>query len=302
MRSPIVWFGGKGQMVKKLLALLPRHHIYVEAFGGGASLLFAKEPSRVEVYNDLDSGLVNFFRVLRDPQKFARFYHLAVLTPWSREEYDYCRKTWQDVEDEVERAYRWFVVARMSFSGNFGRSWSACVTHSHNGMASTTSKWLSILREMPMIHERIMRVQIEHQDFRQLIPHYDTENTLFYLDPPYVPETRKDGGYSCEMSLVDHAEMVDVLLGIKGMAILSGYAHPVYNKLEQNGWQRIDYSTSCHAVGRTRQTGVIGPGSAAKKSPRVESVWLNPAAVAVKSGSQMTIEEVAVADGEGEAR
>lgn len=288
-------------MAKKLLALLPRHRTYVEVFGGGASLLFAKEPAMVEVYNDLDSGLVNFFRVLRDPEKFAKFYHLAVLTPWSREEFDYCRKTWQDVEDEVERAYRWFVVARMSFSGDFGRSWSASVTHSHTGMASTTSKWLSILQEMPVIHERIMRVQIEHQDFRRLIPHYDTPETLFYLDPPYVPTTRKEGKYDHEMSLADHAEMVEVLLNIKGMAILSGYAHPVYDKLEKSGWQRIDYPTSCHAVGRTRHTGVIGPGSASEKHARVESVWLNPAAVAVRSGHQMSIEEVAVADGEGEA-
>jgi len=68
LRSPMWWFGGKGKMVKKLLPLIPQHKIYVEVFGGGASLLFAKEPSPVEVYNDLNSDLVNFFRVLRDPK------------------------------------------------------------------------------------------------------------------------------------------------------------------------------------------------------------------------------------------
>lgn len=79
LRSPICWFGGKGLMVSKLLPLIPPHHIYVEVFGGGASLLFAKEPSPVEVYNDIDSGLVNFFRVLRDPEKFARFLPLGCI-------------------------------------------------------------------------------------------------------------------------------------------------------------------------------------------------------------------------------
>lgn len=107
-------------MVAKLLPLIPPHKIYVEVFGGGASLLFAKEPSPVEVYNDLDSGLVNFFRVLRDPGKFEKFYRKVCFTPYSREEYCFCRDTWGECKDDVERAYRWFVVARMSFSGKFG--------------------------------------------------------------------------------------------------------------------------------------------------------------------------------------
>lgn len=111
LRSPIVWFGGKGNMVAKLLPLIPPHRIYVEPFGGGASLLFAKKPSPVEVYNDLDSGLVNFFRVLRDPKKFERLHKLVSLTPYSREEYDFCRATWETCDDDVERAYRWYVVA-----------------------------------------------------------------------------------------------------------------------------------------------------------------------------------------------
>ena len=93
LRSPVRWYGGKGNMVKKLLKLIPEHKIYVEVFGGGASLLFAKEPSPIEIYNDIDEGLVNFFRVLRDPEKFGKFYAKAVLTPYSRAEFYYCRDT-----------------------------------------------------------------------------------------------------------------------------------------------------------------------------------------------------------------
>ena len=132
-------------MVKKILTLFPAHHTYVEAFGGGASLLFTKKPSRVEVYNDIDSGLVGFFRVLRDREKFERFHEWVQMTPYAREEYNHCLATWQDCEDEVERAYRWYVVARQSFSGKFGESWSSSVTSSSRGMAVTCSKWLSVI-------------------------------------------------------------------------------------------------------------------------------------------------------------
>ncbi len=261
-------------MVAKLLPLLPPHHTYVEVFGGGASLLFAKEPSPVEVYNDLDSGLVNFFRVLRDPEKFARFYHLAAFTPYSREEYYDARETWDKCNDEVERAYRWFVVARMNFSGH--HAWAYARTASCRHMAGTTSKWLSCLAVLPLLHERMMRVQIEHDDFAQVIPRYDSPDTVFYLDPPYVPETRRSGGYRHEMTLEQHEQLVNILLNIRGKALLSGYRHEVYGPLEDAGWERKDFVTTCYAVARTRGTGILGAGAAKSKQPRVESVWISP--------------------------
>jgi len=276
LRSPIWWFGGKGRMIGKLLKLIPKHHIFVEVFGGGAQLLFAKPPSPVEVYNDIDSALTNFFRVLRDPEKFQRFHRLVSLTPYSREEYYFCRDTWEQCEDDVERAYRWFVVAKMSFSGRFGAGWCFNLNASSRGMSKFCSGWLSTIEMLPQIHARIMRVQIERKDFRELIPLYDTPETLFYIDPPYISETRKAGGYKHEMSMDDHKELVDILLKVKGMVMLSGYRHPVYEPLEQSGWIRHDYETVCHAAGRTRGTGILGEGSAKKMQPRVESVWLSP--------------------------
>lgn len=279
LRSPIHWFGGKGNLRARLLPLIPPHKTYVEPFGGGASLLFAKEPSPVEVYNDLDSGLVNFFRVLRDPEKFARFYHLASFTPYSREEYAFCNSTWESCDDEAERAYRWYVVARMSFSGAFGHSWSRSITTSRRGMSESTSKWLSTLEMLPRIHERLMQVIIEHLDFREAIEKYDTPETCFYLDPPYVLEARRSGGYSHELSADDHRDLVDLLLRITGKAVLSGYRNELYLPLEEAGWERVDIETACHATGRTRVTGILGEGSARAKQPRVESVWISPNAV-----------------------
>ena len=121
LRTPIWWFGGKGNMVAKLLKLVPPHRGYVEPFGGGASLLLAKAPARVETYNDLDSALVGFFKVLADPRLFKRFYRRVQATPYSRELYNQYREEWQAEEDPVIRAYKWFVVARMSFGGIFGK-------------------------------------------------------------------------------------------------------------------------------------------------------------------------------------
>jgi len=278
MRSPIGWYGAKSHMVHKLLPLLPPHKIYVEVFGGGASLLFAKEPSQVEVYNDMDSGLVNFFRVLRDPEKFEQLYRKVCLTPYSREEYYYCRDTWKCMEDEVERAYRWYIVARGSFSGRFEGGWGFGVTESHRNMAAICSGWLQVIDALPEIHSRIMRVQIENRDFRKIIRLYDTPDTLFYLDPPYVLEARHDPNarYAHEMTLDDHKELVQLLLQIQGKALLSGYQHEVYAPLEQSGWVRHDFPTVCSAAGRTRATGLLGKGALLKKQPRVESVWVSP--------------------------
>jgi len=275
--GPIGWYGGKGNMVRKLLPLLPPHRIYVEVFGGGAALLFAKEPSPVEVYNDIDSDLVNFFRVLRDPEKFQEFYRKVCLTPYSREEYKFFRETFDETHDPVERAYRFFVIARWSFSGDFGIGWSYTVNASWRGMAGSCSKWLSAIERLPEFHERIMRVQIEHADFRQVIRTYDTPDTLFYCDPPYIPEARRSKKiYRHEMSVKDHEDLVDLLLGIQGKAILSGYRHPVYAPLEEAGWKRLDFPTACYAVARTPETGILGKGAALAKQPRVESVWLSP--------------------------
>ena len=265
-------------MAKKLLPLVPKHRIYVEVFGGGASLLLSKEPSLVEVYNDLDAGLVNLFRVIRDPDLFAEFHRRVQLIPYSRGEFYRYRELWwsgQAPADPVENAVAFFVIARQSFGGLFGRSWSMSVSASRRGMASTVSRWLSAIDLLPEVAERFLRVQIECLDWRRLLPIYDTAETFFYLDPPYLPSTRKAGQYTHELSESDHEDLVDALLALKGKALLSGYANTLYTKLEAAGWRRRDFATVCFAAGRTRAFGIRGPGSATAKAPRTETVWAN---------------------------
>lgn len=263
-------------MVKHLLPLIPEHRIYVEVFGGGASLLFAKDPSPVEVYNDLDSGLVGFFRVLRDPEKFARLQELCRLTPYSREEYNLFMTTWENEENDVERAFQWYVIARMSFGGMFGSSWGSAVSASCRGMAKTTSGWLGIQALLPLLHQRVMRVQIEHEDYRKILSRYDTPETFFYLDPPYLKETRRSGGYKHELETKDHQDLVQALLNLKGSAILSGYAHSTYAPLEAAGWMRKDFDAVCSAAGRTRTSGLQGIGNVKNRQRRTETIWISP--------------------------
>lgn len=285
-RSPICWFGGKGGMTAKLIDLLPSHHIYVEAFGGGGNLLFAKDPAPVEVYNDLNSGLVNFFNVLRDEHRVQRLVYLLTMTPNSREFYYQCKETWQDHEDPVEKAYRWFVVARLSFGGMFGASWGHTKTTSTRGMGSRNSAWISAQQLIGECHSRFMRVQVEQQDFRILIPRYDTPQTLFYLDPPYVPATRKEGKYEHEMTEEDHAVLVEIMLGLEGMVMLSGYRHDVYKPLEKAGWKRKDFPVFCRVYGRTAAAKRTHGEALGDKLKRVECVWLSPNAQANARGKR----------------
>lgn len=272
-RGPIHWFGGKGTMTAKLMPLLPPHHIYVEPFGGGPSLLFAKEPAPVEVYNDLDSGLVNFFRVVRDPERCAQLHWKASHTPYSREEWEHCRDTWRDCESSVERAYRWYVVARMSFAGLHGRAWGLA-RGSSRGRATTVASWQSAHELLAQSCARLSRVQIEHGDWRRVVDLYDTPSTLFYFDPPYISETRRGGGYAHELIDDDHRQIVATLSSLRGQAVLSGYRSDIYAPLEADGWRRVDFEVFCTATGRTRGTGRIGKMT--EDDRRVESVWLSP--------------------------
>lgn len=275
MRSPIIWFGGKGVLARTLIKLFPEHDKYIEVFGGGASLLFAKKPTGFEVYNDLDQDLTNFFRVLRDPTQFQRFLQLVSLTPYSRTEYYRALRTWRSCEDPIGRAFNWYIVARWSFGGRFGAGFGTVTNSCAGGMASTVSRWLGVIEGLPEIHARLVRVQIECQDWRTILERYSGSGSFIYVDPPYVLETRKHGGYVHELTDEDHRELVERLLAYPEKVMLSGYNSPLYAPLEQEGWNRTDIATSCHVAGRVAHSNLKGAGAARTHQPRIESVWRN---------------------------
>jgi DNA adenine methylase len=260
--------------VSKLLPFVPDHQTYVEVFAGGAALFFAKDTSPIEVINDLDSGIVNFYRVLRDPGKFKRFRFLVSLTPFSREEHAHCKATWADYEDEVERAHRWFVVNRMCYGGVFDSGFGKSVTAGRNGMATNVASYLSTIDRLPQIAARLLHVQIENQDFREIIEGYDRPRTFFYLDPPYALSTRKGKAYRHEMTDADHAELVELLLSIKGKAVLSGYDNPLYKPLESAGWTRHDFKATCTVANHIVKTGSPETEFEFNDRGRVETIWV----------------------------
>jgi len=157
-----------------------------------------------------------------------------------------------DCDDDIERAHRFFVVARQSFGGKFYDGWGRTIKTTQRGVAGAVSCWLGALQQLPDIHERLMRVQVEHSDFRKVLVDYDTSETLFYCDPPYVPDTRKRGKYRYDMTLEDHRDLVEILLSLSGMVVLSGYRHNVYSSLDESGWRRVDFQTSADVAGRVR--------------------------------------------------
>jgi DNA adenine methylase len=274
LRSPITWFGGKGCFRRKLYPLLPDHQAYVEPFGGGGSVLIGKAPAAIEVYNDLDEGLHHFFTVLANPILFPHFWSRVTMLPYSRELYNDCLTTWYASQDPLERAVRWFVVARQSFSGEFGCAWGSCVSSSSQGRIQTAAGWQSILRDLPQIHQRLQRVQIEHCDFRDCLKRYQGPGYLAYCDPPYVASSRKGGSYAHEMTDIDHRDLVTLLLDYRGAVVLSGYPNAIYAPLEAAGWKRLNFRACCTACGRTAATKHLKA-----ELVRTECVWLNQEAI-----------------------
>ena len=258
MRSPIKWFGGKGNFTQHLLPLIPDHKCYVEVFGGGASLLFAKPPSKVEVYNDIDGDVVAFFRLFHDDEAMEEFKRKCHYTPYSREWFIECRDTWRECKG-IERVYRWFVMRRMEFSGRL---------HDNNGVSlsgqgNKARVFSNTVDGLDMFVDRIRNVQIDNRSWEHIIPLYDSPNTFFYLDPPYIHDTRTDdNSYPNEMSNDGHQHLVEMLTNIKGRVLLSGYSHQLYDGLT---WEKADIDVVCWGA-NTKQ---------ANKPQRTEILWRN---------------------------
>lgn len=243
LRSPLKWYGGKWHLVSKFVDWIPEHKTYVEVFSGSAALLFAKKQADLDVINDLDDGVTNFFQVLRDPMKAKELHRRLQLTPYTEADFLEARATWRDCADDVERVRRWFVSIRLAYGGLQRSGFGFSRNEGRKGMPSSVSGFVSAVDRIPDVAERLRRVQVMRRDFREIIEMFDMPETFFYLDPPYIHDTRKSkSDYAHEMTDVDHEELVEKLLGMRGKAMLSGYATPIYGPLECAGWVRKDIS------------------------------------------------------------
>jgi len=283
LRSPIKIIGGKGILRNKILPYFPPHKTYVEPFAGGANLLLAKEPSEVEVLNDIDPRVVALFDVISDPERLPVLIERLMLTPYSREERLFCKARWKDhLDDPIELARMFFVDCRQSLGGMIDRtSWGFVKTGSNcsvRGMAQPVAAYIKTIRMLPKIGERLEGVKIHHRDYKEILADYDAEDTLFYLDPPYPKDTRRDGWYSFEMSDKDHEQLVARINQLDGSVILSGYPNDIYQRLEVAGWKRVEFDRSCNAAARTTHTHLQGDGIVKVLQGRVECIWISPRA------------------------
>jgi DNA adenine methylase len=250
------WYGGKYSHLDWLLPLLPNTTHYCEPFGGSAAVLINRDPSPVETYNDVHGEVVNFFRVLRN-QKDALVEAIG-LTPFSRAEFEAAIKEPTEGLTELERARRFYILARQVRTGlaqkaSAGR-WAHCLLTSRAGMAGAVSRWLGAVEDLPLIAQRLLRVQIENEPAIEVIKRFDSEETLFYCDPPYPHASRGDANaYANEMTDEQHRELAEVLRSVKGKVALSGYNCPLMDEL-YGDWQRVESEEKViHSVKTTRK-------------------------------------------------
>ena len=259
VRRPIVrYHGGKWRLAPWILRHLPQHRVYVEPFGGGASVLLQKPRSHAEVYNDLDGEIVNLFRVARDHGEALAL--LCELTPFSRDEF---AAAYQPADNPIEQARRTVVRAFMGF-GSAGVSGQATGFRANSNRSHTTPAhdWMNYPEALRTIVHRLRGVVIENRDAIDVMRAHDSAQTVHYVDPPYVHSTRalrtRRPAYRHEMTDADHERLADALHALAGRVVISGYRCELYDRLFA-GWRRVDRAA-------------LADGA----RDRVESLWLSP--------------------------
>jgi len=266
-RPALRYLGGKWRLAPRVIAHFPPHRVYVGPFGGAASVLLRKPRSYAEIYNDLDEDVVSYFRVLRDPYQARRLAELVALTPFSRTEFELA---YIPSDDPLEAARQ--IVVR-SFMGHGStamgkRSRTGFRADSNRSHTTPAHDWCSVPANLVRIAARLQGVVIERRPAADVIARFDGPDTLHYVDPPYVAHTRSqkvargalECSYAHELTDADHEALLDQLNGVRGMVVLSGYPSALYDA-KLNGWRRIEMAAMADGA-----------------RPRIEVLWLNPAA------------------------
>ena len=257
-RPVLRWHGGKWLLAPWILSHFPKHQVYVEPFGGAASVLIRKERSYGEIYNDLDGVVVNLFRVLRS-DRADELVNLLRLTPFARTEFI---EAYSDALDPVEQARRLIIRSFMGFGSNGHNRSTGFRANSNRSGTTPAHDWVNYPDCLAEAIQRLQGVTIESKDAKAVMAQHDAPTTLHYVDPPYVFETRADLGkdYAHELTDGDHAELLTFLRGLRGMVILSGYPSPLYDDALSD-WQRIERKA-------------LADGA----RERTEVLWINPTA------------------------
>ena len=267
-RPVLRWHGGKWLLAPWIIEHFPPHRVYVEPFACPSSVLLRKQKAYCEVYNDLDDDVVNLFRLLRQSDA-DRLVDLIRLTPFAREEFV---AAYEVCSDPLEQARRLIVRSFMGF-GSGGASANSTGFRSNSTRTGTTpaEDWGNYPEALEAVIRRMEGVIVENRPALDVMRQHDGPETLHYVDPPYLPETRSKASvgsstpkitYRHELTVDDHVALLAALTDLSGMVILSGYPAPLYDD-RLRGWQRVERAA-------------LADGARA----RTEVLWLNPAAAA----------------------
>jgi len=253
-KRPILrYHGGKWMLSKWILSHFPEHRIYTETFGGAASVLLRKKRSYAEIYNDIDGEIVNLFRVTRENGKLLK--ELLENTPFARKEFDL---SYLSSDNPIEQARRTVVRSFMGFSSGIQPYKTGFRSNSNRSGSTPASDWKNYPDALEFIIQRLKGVVIENKDALEIMERHDSKNTLHYVDPPYVLDTRYKGQkskmYHTELQNEDHLNLCEFIKTLQGTVIISGYANDIYDK-SLNQWTRIQRKT--YADGAKERTEVL---------------------------------------------
>lgn len=212
LKSPLSWMGGKYRLRKDIIKLIPEHTCYIEVFGGAGWVLFGKEPSVVEVYNDINKHLVNFFRILKyHPDEFRSWIEKDIV---SREIFQEYKDIPGEYLTDIQRAVRFFYIIKYSFASK-GDVFGYGTNKGPNRAIFDTSY-------VEEVRERLRNCYVENLCFDTIISKYDRPHSFFYCDPPYYELTQ----YKDKFYKEDHLKLVDMLKEIKGYFLVTINDHP----------------------------------------------------------------------------
>lgn len=251
MKTPITYYGGKQSMADMIISMFPGHKIYCEPFFGGGAVFFRKSKSYLEVINDIDERLINFYQVTQN--NFEQLKKLIDQTLNSESQYLHAKDIWNDrvPAGEVEKAWAIWTITNSSFAGSMkgGWKWSNGTSGSHTGVFLNNKRTSFSGR----IHDRLKTVQISCRDALKVIPERDTPDTLFYLDPPYPGSYQ---GHYTGYSHKDLFELLQLLSTIQGKFILSNYwCQTLKYHIYRHGWNFKELEVTI----KTSNIGVTDP-------------------------------------------
>lgn len=270
IRAPFGYPGAKSRSITEILPRLPYRAGYCEAFGGSGAVLLSRNESELEIFNDRYAGVVAFYRCVRDREKNTALKDRLQLCLHSREEFLWCRDTWKDCTDDVERAARWYYMTTMSF-GQQGRNFGRSI----KGKAQLGPKLKNNLALFDGVHHRLRNAQIENLDWRQCLKDYDAEDMVFYLDPPYYQYAR--GMYECDMPQEDHIELLERIFHSRGFVALSGYENQLYDKYPWDNRYSWKVHVSSLAQAFTESNNLAGKEDTIKRGYAIETLWIKEA-------------------------